>query len=429
MKINRFFLLFFVLLGLFAVSIFYFTRPTIIKAVVATQSAESARLITAFAHNLRRDTHNVRIRVTTKTNYAEVLKAMETGEADLGVVRSDSALPKSASVIAILQKNPLTLLVPLESDIQTYAGLVDKRVGVVTRSDLATNVLERVLGEYEVDTKNVTFVRLAPQDVSNMTKPERIEALFLIGPPDSLAIRDTVNAYAKEAGAVRLVPIKESEAIHKRVPYLDSFDIVAGAFGGNPPRPAETVKTLATSHLLLGNKGLNEKLVGDLTQELFSRRAALASEHPAASRIEAPPAEVNAAFPIHPGALAYYTDNQQSFLERYSDVLYIALMIISLIGSIAAARYGRKKQVTVAELPPHKKSLIELVNLLRASRKAVTHDELDEIAHRADDIFVETLDEGASEKGDDGQIALVAMTLDHLRSALQDRRKALKVLS
>jgi TRAP transporter TAXI family solute receptor len=418
--------LLFLAIGVIAASVFYLTRPTILKAVVATQSAESARLITAFANNLRRDQGAVRMRVTTKNTFAEVLKAMEAGEADLGVIRADSPLPKTAGVIAILQKNPLTLLVPIESDIQTYAGLSDKRVGVVTRSELTTNVLERVLSEYEVDLKTVTLVRVAAPQVSEITKTERLDALFIIGPPDSPAIRDTVNAYTRQVGAVRLIAIKENEAIHKRVPFLDVIEIVAGAFGGNPPRPAENVKTLSTAHLLLGSKNLSEKLVGDLTQELFSRRASVAAEHPAASRIEAPPTEVNAAFPIHPGAQAYYTDNQQSFLERYSDVLYIGLMAISLVGSLAAAIYGRKNETQT--IPAHKRTLIELVQLLRASRQAATHEELNDIAHRADDIFVETLDEGTSENGDEGQIALVAMTLDHLRAAITDRRKALRVI-
>ena len=79
--------------------------------------------------------------------------------------------------------------------------------------------------------------------------------------------------------------ISESEAIAQRLTVYEATQIVAGAFGGTPPRPVESVETLGFSHYIVARSSLDEQTAGDLARLLFGVRSSLAAEFPAIARI------------------------------------------------------------------------------------------------------------------------------------------------
>src|SRR6202030_4755444 len=50
--------------------------------------------------------------------------------------------------------------------------------------------------------------------------------------------------------------------------------------------------------------------------------------------------EKGSAEAVHPGAAAYYDNNEESFMDRYGDWLYITAMAFSGLGSVIAAMLG-----------------------------------------------------------------------------------------
>ena len=57
---------------------------------------------------------------------------------------------------------------------------------------------------------------------------------------------------------------------------------------------------------------------------------------PGASHIEKPDTDKDAALPAHPGAAAYIDGTERTFLERYSDCFWGALLVLSGLGSALA---------------------------------------------------------------------------------------------
>jgi TRAP-type uncharacterized transport system substrate-binding protein len=415
-------LIFFISLftGLVSLASFWWTRPTVLRLAVAIPNIEMARFATTFALNLRRDSAPVRVRVTNRETTADVRTALSKGEVELGIIRNDQAFPANMSVVAIVQKNPIVLLAPVTSAINAWTALPGKKIGVFSRStDQPVQSFERLLREYEIDPKSVIISRIPPGG-----SLEGLDGLVLTGPPEADWVREAENAYAKiHEGRIKIVQITESEAIARRAPIFEPFTIVAGAYGGNPSRPSLPAKTSAISYVLIASNDLNEKIVGDLAQELFTRRAALAMEHPAALRIQAPDTEINASFPVHPGAFAYFTDNRQSFIERYGDVIYIALMFISLFGSLGAGLIGyltsKNNNPTHADAP-----FKEFARLLKAVRTA-DEPALAGLHSEGEDIYIASLELSDQEEDPDHMNA-VAISFNRLSLSVAERRRALK---
>ena len=54
-------------------------------------------------------------------------------------------------------------------------------------------------------------------------------------------------------------------------------------------------------------------------------------------KIEAPSTDKDANVLVHPGALAYLTDDQKTFFDRYGDTIFYGLLIFPIFGSAIAA--------------------------------------------------------------------------------------------
>jgi len=94
---------------------------------------------------------------------------------------------------------------------------------------------------------------------------------------------------------------------------------------------------LSVNHLIVAPKSLSESTVGAFTRALFQVRPALAREDPAASKIQKPDTDKDAPIPAHPGAAAYIDGNERTFLDKYSDYFWGAILLFSVLGSIAEA--------------------------------------------------------------------------------------------
>ena len=57
---------------------------------------------------------------------------------------------------------------------------------------------------------------------------------------------------------------------------------------------------------------------------------------PIASQIEKPDTDKDAALPAHAGAAAYIDGNERTFLEKYTDYIWFAILILSGLGSAGA---------------------------------------------------------------------------------------------
>ena len=86
----------------------------------------------------------------------------------------------------------------------------------------------------------------------------------------------------------------------------------------------------------------------------------------------------------HPGAAEYINDEIKSFIERYSDLMYVALAALSIIGSIFAAIYTK-----VTRIAPEKASQLAtaILDIGERMEYAKSLDALDELQDELETIL------------------------------------------
>src|SRR5437868_4413916 len=94
---------------------YFWERPTSLKVAV-TRDTDDFRLMTAIQHVFGKERESIRFKLDPVNDAAASAAALESGEADLAVVRSDIAVPPSGQTLVILHRNAAVILVPARSE-------------------------------------------------------------------------------------------------------------------------------------------------------------------------------------------------------------------------------------------------------------------------------------------------------------------------
>ncbi len=124
--------------------------------------------------------------------------------------------------------------------------------------------------------------------------------------------------------------------IAKKHPIYEAEEIPGSTFSSSPARPEDKIDTVSVNHLIVAPKSLSETAVGGFVRQLFTARQQLAREVPGAAKIEKPDTDKDAALPAHAGAAAYIDGNERTFLEKYTDYIWGAILVLSGLGSVGA---------------------------------------------------------------------------------------------
>jgi hypothetical protein len=252
-----------------------------------------------------------------------------------------------------------------------------------------------------------------------MTQDASLDAFMMVGALDAKVIADTIAATARLRGEPKFLSVDVSEAIAERHPLYESEEIPASAFGTTPQRPDDKIETIAVNHLIVAPATLSEDTVAAFTRELFSIRPTLAKDLPAAAHIQKPDTDKDAALPAHPGAAAYIDGNERSFMDKYSDYIWGAVLLLSGLGSVAAWLRHLLRREERSQNALHRDRLLTAISSVR---EATSLSDLASMQSAADDILRETLvchEDGAIE---DGDLAAFGLVLAQFHQAIVDRR-------
>jgi TRAP transporter TAXI family solute receptor len=412
---------------------FLILRPTTLRIAVGPPESDDQKLIQALAQSFARDGSPVRLSVTTTAGPVDSIALLAEGKTDLAVARDDEEMPDGTGSVAILRKNVVVLWsAPAaphkgskkesKSKIKGIDDLVGHRVGVIGRTQVNVTLLRVILAESGVDPEKVSITQFNASQIAEMVRDPLIDAFMTVGPLDSKVTSDAIISTARVRGEPTFLPIDVSEAIASRHPLYESEEIPGSSFSSSPARPDDTVETVSVNHLIVAPMSLSESTVGAFTRQLFGARPSLAREVPAAAKIEKPDTDKDAALPAHPGAAAYIDGNERTFMDKYSDYIWGAVLLLSVLGSGSAwlRHYLKRDERRLNTL--HRDKLLATIALVR---KIDSIEELDTLQCEADDILRETLecyDDGAIEEGD---IAAYSLVLEQFHHAVVDRRAAI----
>jgi len=412
---------------------FLLLRPTTLRIAVGPPGSDDQKLIQGLAQSFVHEGSPVRLTVISTAGQAENISLLVAGETDLAVVRTDEEIPSGTGAVAILRKNVVVLWAPsgaprkgskkdAKSKIKDIHDLEGHRVGIVGRTQLNITLLRVVLTESGVNPDKVAVSQFSTSQIAEMLRDSSIDAFMTVGPLDSKITTEAITSTARVRGEPTFLAVDASEAISHKHPLYEADEIPVSSFTSSPARPEETVETVGVNHLIVAPKSLSESAVGAFTRALFAVRPALAKEIPAAAKIEKPDTDKDAAIPAHPGAAAYIDGTERTFLDKYSDYFWGAILLLSVLGSGGAwlRHYLRRDERRLNTL--HRDRLIDAIAQVRNTDSV---EELDALQREADDILRETLnsyDDGAIEEGD---LSAYSLVLEQFHHAVVDRRAAI----
>jgi TRAP transporter TAXI family solute receptor len=416
---------------------FFILRPTTLRIAVGPSGSEDQQLIQALAQSFQRDGTPVRLSLISTAGPVDSIALLKAGKADLAVARADEEMPDGTESVAIMRKNVVVMWSPSgvprngskkesKSKIKTIEGLAGHRVGVVGRTAVNVTLFRIILKESGVDPEKVAVGQFNTGQIAEMVHDPTIDAFMTVGPLDSKITAEAIISTARVRGEPTFLPIEVSETIAQKHPLYESEEIPGSSFSSSPARPDDTVETVAVNHLIVAPKSLAETAVTAFTRQLFAARPSLIREMPGAAKIEKPNTDKDAALPAHPGAAAFIDGTERTFMDKYSDYIWGAVLLLSVLGSASAGvrHYIKRDERRLNTL--HREKLLAAISLVR---KIDSIEELDALQSQADDILRETLDcydDGAIEQAD---LSAYSLVLEQFHHAVVDRRSALSEMA
>ena len=410
-------------------------RPVTLRIAVGPSGSEDQKLVQALAQVFAREKSSVRLAPIVTDGAVESIALLAAKKADLAVARGDLELPADAESVAILRKNVVVLWAPSgqapkgskkqpAAKIKEIGDLAGHRVGVIGRTQANVTLLRVILTESGVDPAKVAITQFDTDKIAELARDPAIDAFMAVGPLDSKITADAIAATALARGDPKFLPVDVSETIAQKHPLYESEEIPAGTFSSSPARPDDKVETVSVNHLIIARRSLSETTVGAFVRQLFAVRQSVARDVPSAAKIEKPDTDKDAALPAHEGAAAFIDGTERTFLEKYSDYMWGAILLFSVFGSAGAWLRHYLKRDEKAQNTVHRDNLLTMISRVRQAESA---EELAAMQLEVDGILRETLDcydDGAIE---DGDLAAIDLVLSQFHHAIVDRRATLGV--
>jgi TRAP-type uncharacterized transport system substrate-binding protein len=410
------------LIALAIIGIYFYERPTFLRVAVA-QGSESQKLFTVLNQELVRSQDNLRFRLVSTKDAGAATKMMEDGGADLAVVRSDMPMPTNAATVLILAHQYSLIVAPAGTSYSNVSDLKGKRVAIVktdSSGEANLKLFETIEAQYFLPSDAIAKRIVDLSDVATLVQNHDVDAVMAFGRFDSPRLSDVVQALSRSVStpeAPIFIPILESNSIAKRFPGLEATQILRGAFGGSPSQPTENIETVGATIRLVARNDLANSTVGDVTRAILAARVAAATTVPVANHIATPETDKGGVLPTHPGAAAFIDGEEETFFERYSDMMYIGAMIGSvLITSIAALA----SRLAVRGYERFDLLMEHALTILKAGREAADAPTLSRLELEIDEILTQSLAGGT--KLDGHQLAALTLAIQQARLAIADRR-------
>ncbi len=312
---------------------------TLIFAVGDAKSLE-ARFAAKLAAVLKNNSSRLRLKIVPNADSAKALAQFDHRKADLAVLRTDAKVPSRARALAILEHDVLLLISPGNKKIKSLAELKKKKIAVLADGDNSVTFLRNIL---EIpDGSEGSRLQMAPPNSTfdRLFAPGGYGAVIAMAHASTI-IKDKSYEQNARRGGFTLNAIDAAKALVRKNPGISEETLATGTLSSSPVIPAEDLDTIGLQWLLVAQSRMSTTTAGDLARTIYENKAELALEDGFASRIEPADVDKDAFIVAHQGAAEYINDDTKSFMDRYSDLLYLAIAALSVIGSIFAGIYTK----------------------------------------------------------------------------------------
>lgn len=381
------------------------------------------RFVAALNEAFKPEEPRMRFRYLATADAEGSAQALEQGKADLAILRSDVKPPSNGLVVVILRRDAIGLLVPADSKIKGFADLANKRVGILPGPHYNQELFQALASFHGVDPKTIKQTTVEITAIPDAIKNKSIDVVFGIGPIGFGPLENAVAAMRRAAPRDKppvFLTVENASGFVKAHPAMETIDVPKGAFGGATAIPDDDETTLALTWRLVAKDRMLDAVAGELARMLIVSKPRLERLMPGTQQIIAPDTDDKSPYlPLHPGAAAYFNDDEESWFDRFQDIFYLVLMGGSVVASAFAAAVGffRRRKHRESDL----QRLAKLMHTISTQKdydpdKATA--ELESIvsgavAYRAD--HVEDLDSPE----------MLQLALAEIRRLIEDRRREL----
>ena len=356
---------------------------TLIFAVGDANSLE-ARFANRLAAVLKNSNSRLRLKIVPNADSAKALAQFDHRQADLVVLRTDARVPLRARALAVLEHDLVLLISPGSKKIKSLAELKKKKIAVLADGDSTAAFVRNAL-EIADSPDASSRVQTAPLNstLDKLFASGGYGAVVAIAHASTIVKDKRYEQYAKRGGFT-INAIGESKALARRNPGISEETLATGMLSSTPAIPDDDLETIGLQWLLVAQSRMPTTTAGDLARTIYENKAELALEDGFASRIEPADTDKDAFIVAHQGAAEYINDDTKSFMDRYSDLLYLGAAALSVIGSIFAGIYTNLTRVA-----PEKASELStaILDIGERIQHANTMDSLEALQDELEEIL------------------------------------------
>ena len=118
-------------LGVGTTVAWFFLPPLTLRVAVGPMGSDSQKLLAAFVRSWEEAHPRVRVKLVSTADAAASMQALEAGQVDLAIVRSDVPASANSQTIAILRRDVIGLIVSPRAPIEHVGDLAGKTLGIV----------------------------------------------------------------------------------------------------------------------------------------------------------------------------------------------------------------------------------------------------------------------------------------------------------
>ena len=312
---------------------------------VGDANSDEARFAARLATVLKNNASRFRIKVVSNPDDAKAVTQFDRKQADLTLLRTDGKVPSRARALAILEHDLVLLLGPGNKKIKSLAELKKKKVAVLAENDSSLAFVRRIL-DISDGSDAASRIQMAPQGLT-------LDKLFSSGGYGAVvaivhaskAVKDKAYEQVAKRGGFTLNAIDEAKALARKFPGISEETLSAGTLASSPQIPDDDLDTIGLEWLLVAQARMSSTKAGDLARMVYENKSDLGLESGFATRIEPASTDKDAFVMAHQGAADYINDDTKSFMDKYSDMMYLGAAALSIIGSIFAAIYAKVTRI------------------------------------------------------------------------------------
>ncbi len=350
---------------------------------VGDSNGPEAKFAAKLATVLKTNSSRLRLKIAPNPDNAKALAQFDRRDAALAILRTDAKVPPRARAIAILEHDVVLVLSPGGKKIKSLTELKKKKIAVVGDGDNSVNFVRSAL-EISDSPDAAQRVQQAPANTPfDKLFASGFAAVVAIEHASKIMKDKTYEQYAKRTGFT-LNAIDSAKALARKYPAISEETVSTGMLSSSPAIPDDEVDTIGLEWLLVAQSSISTTTAAELARIIYENKSELALDDGFASKIEPAATDKDAFIVAHQGAAEYINDDTKSFMDRYSDLMYLGAAALSIIGSIFAAIYTK-----ITRVAPEKAS--ELAGRILDIGERVEHttcaEDLDELQDELEAIL------------------------------------------